>query len=239
MIQLTEKQIDFIINDIEKRGIEIKDLQQNLLDHICCIIELEMKSNNDFEIIYNQVITRFYKTDLQEIEQETINLLTYKNYYFMKKVLILSGIAATTSIVIGSALKLFHLPGAAFFYMIAALVSSFLFLPLLFILKNKELKQVQEKLVLASAIITGMLYSVAVCGVFLNFEIAHKGILWLIYIGFASFIFVPLYFFNGIKNPVMKMNTIIVTMLFVIFISSQFLLVDLRPLFCDVWFINK
>jgi hypothetical protein len=235
MYHLSDNQVDFILNDIKKRGIQIEDLQQNLLDHVCCILENEMKPNDDFEKFYSITIQKFYKNELCEIEQETNYLLMFKNFYFMKKVLILSGIAAATSFVLGSVFKIMHWPGSLALYMMAMSVSSFLFLPLLFLIKNKELKNLQEKLVLASGIIVGMLYCTAVVGRVVQLEFAKSGILWLIYIGFAFFVFVPLYFFNGIKKTDMKINTIVVTLLFIIFISSQFLMINMQPLLGAYW----
>ncbi|MEY2828360.1 MAG: hypothetical protein RIQ33_218 [Bacteroidota bacterium] len=239
MYHLSNNQVDFILDDIKKRGIQIESLQQNLLDHVCCMLENEMKPDDDFEKIYSITIQKFYKNELYEIEQETNYLLTFKNFYFMKKVLILSGIAAATSFVLGSIFKIMHWPGSLALYMMAMSVSSFLFLPLLFLIKNKELKNLQEKLVLASGIIVGMLYCTAVVGRIVQLEFAKNGILWLIYIGFAFFVFVPLYFFTGIRKPEMKINTIVVTLLFIIFISSQFLMVNLQPLLGGLWHINK
>jgi hypothetical protein len=48
-------------------------------------------------------------------------------------------------------------------------------------------------------------------------------------IGFSFFVFIPLYFFNGIRKPESKINTILVTCLMVIFMSLQFLMVSLKP----------
>ncbi len=68
MYQLSEKQIDFILDDIKKRGIQIESLQQNLLDHVCCILENEMNAEDDFEKLYSNTIQKFYKKELFEIE---------------------------------------------------------------------------------------------------------------------------------------------------------------------------
>ena len=80
MYQLSEKQIDFILDDIKKRGIQIESLQQNLLDHVCCILENEMNAEDDFEKLYSNTIQKFYKKELFEIEQETNDLLTFKTF---------------------------------------------------------------------------------------------------------------------------------------------------------------
>ena len=80
MYQLSEKQIDFILDDIKKRGIQIESLQQNLLDHVCCILENEMNAEDDFEKLYSNTIQKFYRKELFEIEQETNDLLTFKTF---------------------------------------------------------------------------------------------------------------------------------------------------------------
>ena len=61
MYALSEKQIDFILNDIKIRGVEMEDLQLNLLDHVCCIIECEFEPEGDFEDFYHKTISKFFK----------------------------------------------------------------------------------------------------------------------------------------------------------------------------------
>ena len=87
MYQLSDQQLDWMLDDIRRRGIETEDLQVNLLDHISCIIENELEENGDFGQFYSTVITRFYKRELMEVEEETQSLLLFKNYYAMKKIM--------------------------------------------------------------------------------------------------------------------------------------------------------
>ena len=131
MYTLSDQQVEFILKDIQQKGIHTEDLQQNLLDHICCILETEMKADDDFERVYTLVLQRFYKNELLEIEQETQDLLTFKNFYFMKKVMILSGLSTAGTFILGSVCKVMHWPGASFFFVLAIGLLSFLFLPLL------------------------------------------------------------------------------------------------------------
>ncbi len=63
MYILSEQQIDFILNDIKIRGVEMEDLQLNLLDHICCIVEYELEPGGNFEHFYQKTIPRFFKKD--------------------------------------------------------------------------------------------------------------------------------------------------------------------------------
>ena len=132
MRTLDEKEIDFIFNDIKARGVTIEDLQLNLLDHICCIMEEELSYDQDFYKFYENVLPRFFKNELREIEEETTNLLTFKNYYAMKNTLYISGIATAFFTVAGAILKSFHLPGAGVCIVLAGFFFSLVFLPLLF-----------------------------------------------------------------------------------------------------------
>jgi len=87
MYRVSDEQIEFILDDIKKRGVEMEDLQLNLLDHICCILERDYNETDDFNTIYNTTIKQFFKTELWEIEEETIGLLHFKHYYKMKRFL--------------------------------------------------------------------------------------------------------------------------------------------------------
>src|ERR1043165_9729713 len=99
MYRITDEQIEFILNDIRRNGVETESLQLNILDHICCIIEQNLKESDGFEDFYHKTIRQFYKQNLREIEEETIKLLTFKNYYAMKKVMIASGAFAVAAFV--------------------------------------------------------------------------------------------------------------------------------------------
>ena len=61
MYHLSDQQVDHILDDISKHGIKLESLQQNLLDHICIILEETLQEGDDFEQIYQQVIKTFYK----------------------------------------------------------------------------------------------------------------------------------------------------------------------------------
>ena len=68
MHNVTDEQIDFILDDIAKKGIRTEDVRYNILDHVCCIIENEMPAGANFYEFYKNTIARFYKKQLKEIE---------------------------------------------------------------------------------------------------------------------------------------------------------------------------
>lgn len=226
MYTLSEQQIEYILNDIRRNGIETEDLQLNLLDHICCLIEEHLKENDDFEAFYQQVIKQFYVRNLREIEEETINLLTFKNYYVMKKVMIASGALSAAGFIIGSAFKVFHMPGSGALLILGLLSFSFLFLPLLAILKMREHVAAREKAVSILGIIVGILYTTSIL-----FAINHwdgSTFMWLSTVSVSMFLFIPVYFFTGIRKAETKFNTIITSVILVGATGMLFSMVALR-----------
>ncbi len=211
MYCISELQIDFILNDIRARGIETVSLQQDLLDHICCIIEQQLEENGDFERFYSTTITTFYKDELKEIEVETNHLLTHKNYYIMKKIMLYSGTFSAAVLSVGIFFKFMHWPGTAVCIILGLITLSIVFLPLMFTLKIKEKRQNVEKVILVTGAVSAILISVGVL-----FKIMHWP--WANVITSASllimlFVFLPIYFFTGIRNPQTKINTIVSSIL--------------------------
>ena len=213
MYRISDQQIDYILSDIGARGVEMESLQQNLLDHVCCIIENNLEANGDFESFYKKTIQTFYKDALWEIEEETLLLLTYKNYYTMKKVMITSGSFSAAAMIFGILFKFMHWPGASALIVLGITTSSLIFLPLLFILKSKDRHQTKDKIILGLGVLAGILLSLSVL-----FKVMH----WpgVMYLGYSSVILIglillPIYFITGIKNPENKINTIAISIVMI------------------------
>lgn len=211
MYCLNEKQIDFILNDIRRNGVELEDLQLNLLDHICCIIENELEENGDFEQFYFSTIKKFYKKELREIEAETISLLTFKNYYVMKKTMLVSGVVAASFLSLGIILKFLHMPGAAVGIVLGIGLLSFVFLPLLFLLKIKEQKETKNKVLIGLGTFSGILMTLGILFKIMFWPGANMMALTALLI--LLFVFLPVYFFTGFRNPETKVNTVVSSIL--------------------------
>jgi hypothetical protein len=223
---LTDEQIAFILNDIRRNGIELEELQLDLLDHICCVIETELTTENNFEEVYRSILPRFYKRSLREIEEETQLLLTFKNYYAMKKIMIISGTFSAFTVLIGSLFKVMHWPGAAMLFVLAIALFSFIFLPILSVIRIKEQTKTNDKIVIIAAAIFGSAISLAIL-----FKVMHwpfATLLWTSALAILFFIFLPIYFFSGIRNPETKTNTIVSSILILIAGGLLFLITNLR-----------
>lgn len=225
MFVLNEQQVNFILDDIRRNGIEMEELQLNLLDHICCVIEEEMSPEMNFEVMYRSVLPRFFEKELREIQEETDLLLTFKNYYAMKKVMLNTGIFSAITFTIGAVFKIMHWPGAGVLLLLPIAIVSFIFLPLLFLIKSKETKVKQEKITLAVGVVFGIVLSMS--GLFKVMHWPGATVLWLLSLALLFLIFLPLHFFSGIRNPETKTNTIISSILILMAGGLFFTLTDL------------
>lgn len=211
MYCLSEAQIDFILDDISARGIEMVSLQQNLLDHVCCMIEQSLEDDGDFEHFYLQTIATFYEKELKEIEIETTHLLIHKNYYVMKKIMLIVGTTATGILGLGLLLKFMHWPGAAVCIVFSVFLLSFIFFPLLFVLKIKEKQQNTDKVILFIGTLSAMIISVGLVFKIMHWPYANMLITTAFFM--MLLLFLPIYFFTGIRNPQTKVNTIVSSIL--------------------------
>ncbi len=204
MYKVTKEQIDYILEDINKRGVVLEDLQNNLLDHICCIIENEMSENEDFNNFYEQILPRFFKRDLKEIQEETNNLLTFKHYYAMKNTLKISGIISAILTLLGAVLKTFHLPGAGVAIVLGTVIFSLIFLPLMIALKFKDEARKVDKWILSLGLLLGIGLSLGTLFKLMHWPYANFLMQWSL--TFFVFGYVPLYFISRYRRAELRFN---------------------------------
>lgn len=207
MYELSKDQVDFILEDVRRNGIKTEELQLSLLDHICCVIENEMSPDKNFDDYYRSVLPRFFKKELKEIQEETDLLLTFKHYYAMKKVMLRSGMFSAITFVLGAILKIMHLPGANVVLLFSIFIISFIFLPIYFLVKTKEVKVVKDKFLFGFGVLFGILFCISTLFKMLHWPGAT--ILWLTSLVVLFFLFLPVFFFSGIRNPETKLNTML------------------------------
>ncbi|RYZ51844.1 MAG: hypothetical protein EOP49_10825 [Sphingobacteriales bacterium] len=145
----------------------------------------------------------------------------------MKKALIISGTMSAAGFIIGSLFKLMFWPGAGALLIASILLVSLVFLPLLCIINVREKPAVRDRLIMVSGTMTGSLYCLSMLSLLQRWPIKHE--IWMITLGVCFFLFIPLYFFTGIRNHATRMNTIISTVLLVAATGVQFTMTALRP----------
>jgi len=133
---LSEQNIEFVIKKINGSKIESSELREDLIDHFCCAIEEEMKKGLSFEESFDKAYQKICPDGLDEIQRESLFLLTYKKNKAMKRLLYLSGYLTTIAITTAIYMIIFqsrHIPGSSIFLVAGVLLLMFLFLPSLFL----------------------------------------------------------------------------------------------------------
>ena len=99
MAALSDEQIDYILDDLHAHGIRLEGLRDNLLDHICILLEEKLDAGGSFEVEYAGVLSTFYRSALYELEEEALFLaslrrphvvLTRKEFFIGVLTLVLS-----------------------------------------------------------------------------------------------------------------------------------------------------
>ncbi|MEP4532035.1 MAG: hypothetical protein ABJ004_03040 [Cyclobacteriaceae bacterium] len=133
---ITDEQVDLIGNEISESGITSAELKDDLLDHMCCLIEIDMKKGLDFEQAYQKAFLQTSPNGYGEIQNETFFLLNYNKIMNMKRLTYISGFLFALIATIGLLFKLLHWPGATLF-LIGLLGMASVFVPLVLINKFK------------------------------------------------------------------------------------------------------
>ena len=165
---LTERQIDYITQVVNGSAIQSEVMKEDLIDHFCCAIEADMQKGASFETAYNKAYYCICPDGFDEIQRETIFLLTLKNIQKMKKLLYFSGclsaIGVTTSLfrfLHWHMVDSLHIPYLGIVMFVTAVIIVFVFLPTLFMyLYKKDLAQFYGKKIMYIGGFTGAAFGV-------------------------------------------------------------------------------
>lgn len=232
MSKLTDEQIEFIADQVNKSKINSNELKEDLIDHFCCIIEDDIRLGKSFEESYNRAYQIVCPNGFEEIHQETILLLTSKNIIIMKKLLFSLGFITTIFLVTSFLFKALHLPGAGVLLVIASFVLTFVFVPLvlLYFYRKQFSKYVSYKMKYVFGYIgLALLLTGAV------FKIMHwpgAGLLFMISVTVINFGFLPFLFYRlyrtseakeSAKNRLLKLEYIFGFIGVVLFLTASIL----------------
>lgn len=218
MRTLSKLQIDLIRGDIRQSGVEMRELEDDLLDHVCCALEHEDEKLS-FEDIYQRVKETLFTEGYRKIQEETTYLLTLK-YKKMKKTMNSLGIAGSLMLLIGSILKVLHLMGANETILLGGIVLVLGYLPFMLALSMKHTDSLSGKVrnisgyIGAAAIITGVVFNIL--------HLYPAKILMLGGIGIFLIIFLPLFLKSIGKDLVMKIHPVTSAVIILAVVSTLF-----------------
>jgi len=130
---ISDDQVDYVINEIDKSGITDLQLKDNLIDHFCCLIEIELDKGEAFLSAYEKAYKSTTPNGIDEIQEETLFLLNYKKIKLLKISLHLNGFIFSMILSTGCLFIILKLPYAAILVISGLCGLVFIFFPLLLI----------------------------------------------------------------------------------------------------------
>lgn len=202
MNNLTEKDIEFITQIINNSSIKSVQMKEDLIDHFCCAVEEEMKKGKSFSKSYDMAYQYICPDGFDEIQRETVFLLTFKKIKRMKRLLYLSGYLSAIGITTSFFMKLNHIAGAQIAFLVTTALFVLVFLPALFVnLYKRDLtKSTSDKLKYVFGFLGILIFILSVL-----FKISHwpgATMIFLSSVVIINFLFFPLLFFKMYRKSV-------------------------------------
>ncbi|MEQ8242222.1 hypothetical protein [Fulvivirga sp.] len=216
---LSPLQVDLIKGDIRQNGIELRELQDDLLDHICCILEYEGNEASPFDEVYERVKRQFFPDGYREIQEQTNYLITQK-YNTMKKVMNVIGIGSSAVLMLGSIMKIQSLPASNELILLGAIGLTLGYLPMLLILTLKQSDMLLSKIRNVSGFLGAEAFIVGVL-----FQVLHlPGGQELLFLGMGIvlMIFLPLLFKSAGADALTKLQPATISVLLLAIVSTFF-----------------
>jgi len=134
---LSNKQIEFIENNLKLYGVKSKDLREDLLDHMCTYIETN--DSQDFDMLYNEALQKFGGySSFQHLQLET-NLQKFsKEIVTLNKLKFALSCGTTVLLAFSLLFKMMHWPYANVILIFAILVFAVVILPIHFYTRYKK-----------------------------------------------------------------------------------------------------
>ncbi|MBA4321206.1 MAG: hypothetical protein C0408_00165 [Odoribacter sp.] len=197
MSELNLKDIEQISRDIRREEITFSHLPDELIDHVCCDVESEMKRGLSFSEAYFSVKEKLGPRRLKEIQEETLFEVDTK-YRNMKNTMKISGIKGTMMLGFAAVFKILHLPGAGILMTLGALLLALIFMPSALVVLWKETRSGKRLFLFVAAFLTGSTFIMGIL-----FKTQHwpaAGILISLSILFAILFFLPSLLFSKLVD---------------------------------------
>lgn len=201
-MKLTPEQVSIIRAHVDHSKINIDSLKDDVLDHLCCVVEILMDRGKDFEAAVRQALQELAPDGLDQIQHETMFLLNSTKIILMKKIMYSVGLISSIAISVGFLMKLLHLPGADELITYGLLSFGLLFIPLLAINYFKTTVQgvLSERLRTFFGLASGLIISLGIT--FKLFHIILADQLLITGMLLFSFGFLPFLFFTMYRKSV-------------------------------------
>lgn len=201
-MKLSHEQVESIRKHVDQSAINIDSLRDDVLDHLCCVVEIKIARGYVFEHAFQQALTELAPDGLDEIQNETVFLLNSTKILYMKKIMYSIGLISAISMSLGITFKILHWTGGDELLIYGMIGFVFLYLPLLMVnhFKLKINSALTEKL----RLILGFVSALTICTA-IALKVLHITGADLLLIGgtlLFSFGFLPFMFFTMYKKSI-------------------------------------
>jgi hypothetical protein len=199
---INDEYVDRIIYVIEGSTLVKKELKDDLVDHFCCLVEMDMNRGMGFDDAFKKAYDQTCPNGLDEIQKETVFLLNYNRILFMKRLMYLIGLMGSITFSAGLGLRILQWPIGSDMMLIGLIVLGFLFLPMILIDKYKHLgsQATLEKVKWFFGILCGVTFATG--GIFKILHYPGASILLALSFLFFCLGFLPILFFRMYKKSV-------------------------------------
>lgn len=202
-MKLTAEQEKKIADFVDRQGLKIQTLRDDVIDHLCCVVESELgKDKRTFEQLLEKAAIDLAPNGLIEIQDKTIFLLNAKRILMMKKLMYFIGFIGAISLSAGVTFKLLRMPFGSELFMAGFLILFLIFAPLVAIDRYKvalsQTISVKLKLILGviAAVVTGL------SGLFKLMHLQGADVLLMLGAFVFAVGFLPFYFFTMYKKSI-------------------------------------
>ncbi|MEL6625478.1 MAG: hypothetical protein AAFY70_13045 [Bacteroidota bacterium] len=201
-MRLTPDQEQIIENLVDAQGLKIRTLRDDLIDHLCCVVESELSKGQSFEQVLENAVADLAPDGLIAIQHQTIFLLNAKRIKLMKQIMYTTGFIGAVTLTAGVTLKLLHMPFASELFIVGFLTLFLIFIPLIAFDRYKV--ALSQTLSVRLKIISGAVAS-GIVGLSGLFKLMHlQGADVLLMLGVVAFVlgFLPFYFFTMYRQSI-------------------------------------
>ena len=201
-MKVTAEQVAIIRKQVDQSGIINEMLRDDVLDHLCCVVEIKLSKGRNFDQALQEASYELAPEGLIEIQRETVFLLNPTKIILMKKIMYAIGLITSMGMTIGFTFKILHMPGADELFKLGFFGFTLVFLPMITIDRYKQNlhKALSERLRLILGFLSAVLIGFAI--LFKIFHLPNADVMLLIGIGLFSFGFLPFLFFSMYKKSI-------------------------------------
>jgi hypothetical protein len=132
MEKLSSKQIKEIAEQVYRSSVESQELKEDLIDHICCLIEDDLQRGVDYEDSKKRAIKAIFPDGIDKGHRKNLWLLTSRKQKRMKSILFILSYVALIIMSSSFMFKALHWPAAGILLIVACSLFTFVFTPVFF-----------------------------------------------------------------------------------------------------------